>query len=177
MVDRLTCVQNQVRVLEKINQELDEELHNSIQKNTAQGIMISTHEVTIGQQDIRIKKLEAQVKELQGWSFENIIDKIYGEQNLKSPKDIRIEELEAQLRELQDWDSADMPNGERVYNTGRGMIQYPFNPEGEEPYCMQCSGDEGYLDECICGVEDTPTPYPYTHPIKEIPPYSRVRVK
>ena len=176
MVDRLTCVQNQVRVLEKINQELDEELHNSIQKNTAQGIMISTHEVTIGQQDIRIKKLEAQVKELQGWDFENIIDKIYGEQNLKSPKDIRIEELEAQLRELQDWDSADMPNGERVYNMGRGMIQYPLNPEGEELYCMQCSGDEGYLDECICGVDDTPTPYPYTNPIREVPPYGRVRI-
>ena len=46
-------------------------------------------------------------------------------------KDKRIEELEAQLRELQDWDSADMPNGERVYNMGRGMIQYPLNPEGE----------------------------------------------
>ena len=259
MVDRLTCVQNQVRVLEKINQELDEELHNSLQKNTAQGIMISTHEVTISQQTIRIKKLEAQVKELQGWDFENIIDKIYGEQNLKSPKDIRIEELEAQLRELQDWDSADMPNGERIYNTGRGMIQYPFNPEGEEledklskaqevvednvqtilrlqmelrtadaevdslleqnerlyslipndtiavsgehpntpqgcissrgmveypfnpegeePYCMQCSGDEGYLDECICGIDDTPTPYPYTQPIREVPPYSRRQVK
>jgi len=178
MVDRLTCAKNQVRLLTKINQELDEELHKSIQKNTAQGIMISTHEVTIGQQDIRIKKLEAQVKELQGWDFENIIDKIYGEQNLKSPKDIRIEELEAQLRELQDWDSADMPNGERVYNTGRGMIQYPFNPEGEEPYCMQCSGDEGYLDECICEVENAPTiAYPYTHPIREVPPYGRVKVK
>ena len=99
------------------------------------------------------------------------------QERIMKEKDKRIEELEAQLRELQDWDSADMPNGERVYNTGRGMIQYPFNPEGEEPYCMQCSGDEGYLDECICGVEDTPTPYPYTHPIKEIPPYSRVRVK
>ena len=154
MVDRLTCAKNQVRVLEKINQELDEELHTSLE---------------------RIKKLDAQVKELQGWDFENIIDKIYGEQHLKSPKDIRIEELEAQLRELQDWDSADMPNGERIYNTGRGMIQYPFNPEGEEPYCMQCSGDEGYLDECICGVDDTPTPYPYTHPIREVPAYGRVK--
>ena len=91
-------------------------------------------------------------------------------------KDKRIEELEAQLRELQDWDSADMPNGERVYNMGRGMIQYPLNPEGEELYCMQCSGVEGYLDECICGVDDTPTPYPYTNPIREVPPYGRVRI-
>ena len=146
-------------------------------------VMESTLKGGAGQQerimkekDKRIEKLEAQVKELQGWDFENIIDKIYGEQNLKSPKDIRIEELEAQLRELQDWDSADMPNGERVYNMGRGMIQYPLNPEGEELYCMQCSGDEGYLDECICGVDDTPTPYPYTNPIREVPPYGRVRI-
>ena len=122
MVDRLTCAKNQVRLLTKINQELDEELHKSIQKNTAQGIIISTLEVTVGQQDIRIKKLEAQVKELQGWSFEKIIDKIYGDYNLESP-------------------------------TGRGMIKYPFNPEGE------------------------PQAYPYTHPIREVPPYSRVKVK
>ena len=97
------------------------------------------------------------------------------QERLIKEKDKRIEELEAQLRELQDWDSADMPNGERIYNTGRGMIQYPFNPEGEELYCMQCSGDEGYLDECICGVDDTPTPYPYTHPIREVPAYGRVK--
>ena len=96
------------------------------------------------------------------------------QERIMREKDKRIEELEAQLRELQDWDSADMPNGERVYNTGRGMIQYPFNPEGEELYCMQCSGDEGYLDECICGVEDTPTSYPYTNPIRDIPAYSRI---
>lgn len=96
------------------------------------------------------------------------------QERIMREKDKRIEELEAQLRELQDWDSADMPNGERVYNTGRGMIQYPFNPEGEELYCMQCSGDEGYLDECICGVEDTPTAYPYTNPIRDIPAYSRI---
>ena len=98
----------------------------------------------IKEKDKRIEKLEAQVKELQGWDFENIIDKIYGEHNLESP-------------------------------TGRGMVKYPFNPEGEELYCMQCSGDEGYLDECICGVDDTPTPYPYTHPIREVPAYGRVK--
>ena len=98
------------------------------------------------------------------------------QERIMREKDKRIEELEAQLRELQDWDSADMPNGERVYNMGRGMIQYPLNPEGEELYCMQCSGDEGYLDECICGVDDTPTPYPYTNPIREVPPYGRVRI-
>ena len=97
----------------------------------------------IKEKDKRIEKLEAQVKELQGWDFENIIDKIYGEHNLESP-------------------------------TGRGMVKYPFNPEGEELYCMQCSGDEGYLDECICGVEDTPTSYPYTNPIRDIPAYSRI---
>ena len=98
------------------------------------------------------------------------------QERIMKEKDKRIEELEAQLRELQDRDSGDMPNGERVYNMGRGMIQYPLNTEGEELYCMQCSGDEGYLDECICGVDDTPTPYPYTNPIREVPPYGRVRI-
>ena len=62
---------------------MSDELHKLLKKNTAQGILISTYEVTIGQQDIRIKKLEAQVKELQGWNFENIIDKIYGEHKPK----------------------------------------------------------------------------------------------
>ena len=37
--------------------------------------------------------------------------------------------------------------------TGRGMVEYPFNPEGEKE------------------------PYPYTHPIREIPDYSKVKVK
>ena len=62
---------------------MSDELHKLLKKNTAQGILIRTYEVTIGQQDIRIKKLEAQVKELQGWNFENIIDKIYGEHKTK----------------------------------------------------------------------------------------------
>ena len=115
-----------------------------------------------------IKELEAEVRKL----LEQIaLDKLNAQDYART-----IVNLEAQLRELQDWDSADMPNGERIYNTGRGMIQYPFNPEGEELYCMQCSGDEGYLDECICGVDDTPTPYPYTHPIRDIPNYSKVTI-
>ena len=37
--------------------------------------------------------------------------------------------------------------------SGRGMVEYPFNPEGE------------------------PEPYPYTHPIREIPDYSKVKVR
>tara|TARA_R110002020_G_scaffold106249_1_gene247363 strand:+ start:524 stop:1045 length:522 start_codon:yes stop_codon:yes gene_type:complete len=124
-------------------------------------VMQTTLEGGAGQQEIRIKKLEERLAKA-GEVVEDNVQTILRLQH-------RIKELEAQLRELQDWDSADMPNGERVYNMGRGMIQYPFNPEGEELYCMQCSGDEGYLDECICGVDDTPTPYPYTHPIRDIP--------
>ena len=90
-------------------------------------VMVSTLEGGAGQQerimkekDKRIEKLEAQVKELQGRDFENIIDKIYGEHNLESP-------------------------------TGRGMVKYPFNPEG------------------------SPEPYPYTNPIREVPAYGRVK--
>ena len=171
------------------------------------------------EKDKRIEELEAQVKELQGWDFENIIDKIYGEQNLESPKDIRIKELEDKLskagevvednvqtilrlqRELKA-SNMDIPDSEpldvqggtplhvgfthsmehseplwhnpdilqceicsdsepfvpvatiptdeySVYlankATGRGMVEYPFNPEGEKE------------------------PYPFTHPIRDIP--------
>ena len=81
-------------------------------------VMVSTLEGGAGQQerimkekDKRIEILEAQVKELQGWDFENIIDKIYGEHNVL----------------LVDW------------------------PWGE------------------------PEPYPFTHPIRDIPAYSKVR--
>ena len=74
MVDRLTSVQNQVRVLEKINQELDEELNKYIQKSTAQGVIISTHNVGIGQQEIHIKKLQAGLSEALD-TIENLIGK------------------------------------------------------------------------------------------------------
>ena len=66
MVDRLTGCQNQVQLLEQVNKELDEELHKAIQKTTAQGIIISTHEVSIGQQTIQIKKLENKIDQLVG---------------------------------------------------------------------------------------------------------------
>ena len=53
-------------------------------------VMVSTLEGGAGQQerimkekDKRIEILEAQLKELQGWNFENIIDKIYGEHKTK----------------------------------------------------------------------------------------------
>jgi len=109
MVDKLTCVQNQVRVLEKINQELDEELHKSVQKSTAQGVRISTHEVTIGQQDIRIKRLEGYAAE--GWeladSYTAVIDyqleKIKGLQetleNLVGKKEATTTDVSAIYRE------------------------------------------------------------------------------
>jgi hypothetical protein len=70
MVDRLTSCKNQVRVLTQINEELDDEVHKSLQKNTAQGVRISTHEVSIGQQAIQIKGLEKQLKEMEGFAQE-----------------------------------------------------------------------------------------------------------
>ena len=99
MVDRLTSSQNQVRVLSQINKELDEELHKSLQKNTAQGIMISTHEVTIGQQDIRIKKLE-------GW-------------DLADSYNVKIEELQDTLAGL-------LPTVDDEENRGRGIKRFWF---------------------------------------------------
>ena len=104
MVDRLTGCQNQVRVLSQINKELDEELHKSVQKSTAQGVRISTHEVTIGQQDIRIKKLEGHATE--GW-------------DLADSYNVKIEELQDTLAGL-------LPTVDDEENRGRGIKRFWF---------------------------------------------------
>ena len=118
MVDRLTCVQNQVRVLEKINQELDEELHKSLQKSTAQGVRISTHEVTIGQQDIRIKKLEKQLEEVDDCA--NLSHEEYQEGwDLAESYNIKIEELQATLAGL-------LPTVDDEENRERGIKRFWF---------------------------------------------------
>jgi uncharacterized coiled-coil protein SlyX len=111
MVDRLTCVQNQVRVLEKINQELDEELHKSLQKSTAQGVRISTHEVTIGQQDIRIKKLEGHAAE--GWELADSYTAVI---------DYQLE----QIKGLQDTLAGLLPTVDDEENRERGIKRFWF---------------------------------------------------
>ena len=104
MVDRLTSCQNQIRVLSQINQELDEELHKSLQKNTAQGVRISTHEVTIGQQTIQIKKLESHAAE--GWE-------------LADSYNVKIEELQDTLAGL-------LPTVDDEENRGIGIKRFWF---------------------------------------------------
>ena len=76
MVDRLACAKNQVRLLEQVNKELDEELHKAIEKNTAQGIIISTREVSISQQAIQIKKLQARIDQPSTWDSHMIDDSL-----------------------------------------------------------------------------------------------------
>lgn len=99
MVDRLTCVQNQVRVLTQINQEQDEELHKGIQKNTAQGVLISTHEVSISQQAIQIKKLEKQLEEVDDCA--NLSHEEYQEGwDLAESYNIKIQELQDRIDQL-----------------------------------------------------------------------------
>ena len=144
--------------------------------------MITTHEVTIGQQSIRIQKLEEQIgqqtiqlqrqEEKLGKAQETVEDNVQTilrlQMELKT-SDAEVDSLLEQNEILYDsTESLDLEiknlvldlhalevNGEYpdTSSSGRGMIQYPFNPEG------------------------TPEPYPYTHPIREIPDYSRVRVK
>ena len=118
MVDRLTSCKNQVRVLTQINEELDDEVHKSLQKNTAQGIMVSTHEVTIGQQTIQIKKLEKQLEEVDDCA--NLSHEEYQEGwDLAESYNIKIEELQATLAGL-------LPTVDDEENRERGIKRFWF---------------------------------------------------
>jgi len=69
--------------------------------------------------------------------------------------------------------------------SGRGMVEYPFNPEGETPDTptdVSAIYREKYPSAFKPATEDTlfpgnatPEPYPYTHPVREIPNYGKVK--
>ena len=50
--------------------------------------------------------------------------------------------------------------------SGRGMVEYPFNPEGETP-----------TEDTLFPGNTTPEAYPHTNPIREVPVSGRVKVK
>jgi hypothetical protein len=61
-----------------------------------------------------------------------------------------VQYLEQEIKNLKEENDKDMWD---TTASGRGMVGYPFNPEGEK------------------------APYPYTNPIRDIPEYSRIKVK
>ena len=123
--------------------------------------MITTHEVTIGQQSIRIQKLEEQIgqqtiqlqrqEEKLGKAQEVVEDNVQTilrlQMELKTA-DAEVDSLLEQNEILYSLvpDGAIEVSGEypNTSSSGRGMVEYPFNPEGEKE------------------------PYPYTHPIRDI---------
>ena len=139
--------------------------------------MITTHEVTIGQQSIQLKKLEEQIAldKLNAQDYARTIVDL--EDKLVKAQEVVEDNVQTILRLQMELKTADaevdslleqneilyslVPDGSieesgeypNISSSGRGMIEYPFNPEGEKE------------------------PYPYTHPIREIPDYSRVKVK
>ena len=152
--------------------------------------MITTHEVTIGQQSIQLKKLEEQIAldKLNAQDYARTIvdleDKLVKAQEtvednvqtiLRLQMELKTSDAEVDsLLELNEIlygkysntiDACPCCNNDVSFDgelrhvlsdttaSGRGMIQYPFNPEGK------------------------PEPYPYTHPIRDIPDYSKVKVK
>jgi regulator of replication initiation timing len=103
--------------------------------------MISTHEVTIGQQTIRIKKLANNVQ--------------YLEQEIKNLKEENDKLVQLLYQDM--WDTT---------ASGRGMVEYPFNPEDVSAI---------YREKYPSVFK--PEPYPYTNPIRDVPEYSRIKVK
>ena len=116
--------------------------------------MITTHEVTIGQQSIQLKKAQETVED----NVQTILRLQMELRTADAEVDSLLEQNEILYSLVPDGstigsvieESGEYPN---TSSSGRGMIEYPFNPEGEKE------------------------PYPYTHPIREIPDYSRVKVK
>ena len=134
--------------------------------------MITTHEVTIGQQTIQIKKLKEQLDNAQMIVTDgiNTILRLQGELRVSDAEvDSLLEQNEILYGTIdvsgERLDTCPCCNNDVFFDgelrhvlsdttaSGRGMIQYPFNPEGK------------------------PEPYPYTHPIRDIPDYSKVKVK
>jgi len=148
-------------------------------------VMQSTLEGGAGQQEIRIKKLEEQLAKAQ----EVVEDNVQTILRLQH----RIKELDAEVDSLLEQNerlyflvpdgAMDIPDSEpfvpvatiptdeySVYlankATGRGMVEYPFNPEGDEentPVDVSAIYREKYPSVF------KPVPYPYTHPIRDIP--------
>jgi len=180
--------------------------------------MISTHEVTIGQQTICIKKLERQLQL-------TMVNPLETAQEMVADNVETIVRLHEQLKEMDEyaqegWDlaetySLEIKNLETDIHTleinggdsymwdtkasGRGMVEYPFNPEGETPdtptdasaiyrekYPSAFKPVLGYLTDFqrLSQTEDTlfpgnttPEPYPHTNPIREVPMSGRVKEK
>ena len=109
--------------------------------------MITTHEVTIGQQSIQLKKAQ-----------ETVEDNVQTILRLQAEVDSLLEQNEILYSLVPDGstigsvieESGEYPN---TSSSGRGMIEYPFNPEGEKE------------------------PYPYTHPIRDIGTSGKIKVK
>ena len=111
--------------------------------------MITTHEVTIGQQSIQLKKAQEVVED-------NVQTILRLQMELKT-SDAEVDSLLEQNEILYSLvpDGAIEISGEypNTSSSGRGMIEYPFNPEGEKE------------------------PYPYTHPIRDIGTSGSIKVK
>lgn len=111
--------------------------------------MITTHEVTIGQQSIQLKKAQETVED-------NVQTILRLQMELKT-SDAEVDSLLEQNEILYSLvpDGAIEISGEypNTSSSGRGMVEYPFNPEGEKE------------------------PYPYTHPIRDIGTSGRIKEK
>ena len=206
--------------------------------------MISTHEVTIGQQTICIKKLERQLQltmvnpleTAQEMVADNVNTILHLQKEIEELQEVvsgnvnTILHLQEQLKEMDEyaqegWDLAETYrleiqnletdihtleiNGGDSYTTeahiqydrvakahnsligvsasGRCMVEYPFNPEGETPETptdVSAIYREKYPSAFKPATEDTlfpgnttPEPYPHTNPIREVPMSGRVKVK
>ena len=132
-------------------------------------VMQSTLEGGAGQQEIRIKKLEEQLAKAQEVVEDNVQTILRLQMELKT-SDAEVDSLLEQNEILygkysNTIDACPCCNNDVSFDgelrhvlsdttaSGRGMVEYPFNPEGEKE------------------------PYPYTHPIRDIGTSGKIKEK
>ena len=137
--------------------------------------MISTYEVTSGQQVIQIQKLEKAVKELKVDSAnrQTAMDierkqttyKLTEAQKVVEDNVQTILRLQMELRTV-DAEVNSLYDSIDVENLEKGLA-------GGEEHTLT---DDSFIHQYTGGTK-TPVPCPYTHPIRDVPESGKVRVK
>ena len=137
--------------------------------------MITTHEVTIGQQSIRIQKLEEQIGQ-QTIQLQRQEEKLGKAQEVVEDNVQTILRLQMELKTSDAEVDSLLEQNEILYSlVPDGAIEEPFVPVRTIPtdeYSKYLASGRGMVE-----YPNNPEPYPYTHPIRETGESDKVRVK
>jgi len=131
---------------------------------------ISTHEVTISQQTIHIKKLERQLQLI-------IVDPLETAQEIVADNVETIVRLQEQLKEMDEyaqegWDLSET-YGLEIEILEQEVVE--ASSRSIQPHHFK--GNTIETEDTLSPGNSTPEPYPHTSPIREVPVSGRVKEK